>query len=188
MWRFLLVLSILPIVVALLIRWWFGLRVLAKQGRRLCRCDTNRWQDAFETAITPPEEELPAGRFGENLRRAALVLWIAREPKAAKSREGSRRFGLAAPPLSGLIAVFALFAAKIPVTGALAIFFCATAFACVIGLLTLAPELRAIAATARHLRESRVFHRKDDEDAVVESAIAHAWNEAIPPVLRLNQR
>ncbi len=188
MWRLLLILSILPIVAALIARWWFGLRVLAKQGRRACRCDPGRWQDAFDSAIIPPEGDVPAREFGSNLRRIALVLWAARDPKSAKSREGSRRFGLAVPPLSGLIAIFAFFVAKVPFTGALAIFFAATAIAAIIGLLTLAPELRAIAHTARHLRESRTFRRSDDEEAVIDSAIAHAWTEATPPVLRILQR
>jgi hypothetical protein len=188
MWRLLLILSILPIIVALLARWWFGLRILAKHGRHLCHCDAARWQTTFQTAIVPPSGELPARDIGANLRRISLAMWAEQDPRAAKSREGARTFGLAVPPLSALIAVFAMLVAKIPFTGALAVFLAATALAALIGLLSLAPELRAIARAARKLRESRTLRRSDDEEAVIASAIAHAWAEATPPVFRLIQR
>ena len=63
----------------------------------------------------------------------------------------------------------------------------ATALAAVFGLLSLGSELRAIAITAKALRANRAFPRSDDEDATIECAIAHAWLEAVPPVLRLLQ-
>ena len=140
-----------------------------------------------DTAVVHRAEE-SASEFGRQLRLEALAEWKLRAPKAAASRESSMRFGLAVPPLCGLVVVFAVFVAKIPVMGGIAIFLAATALAAVLGLLSLAPELRAIATTARKLRENRSFSRSDDEDAVVACAVAHAWRESLPPILSLIQR
>ena len=41
----------------------------------------------------------------------------ANDPKAAAAREGTRRFGLAVPPLSGIVAVFAVLVGKDPGDG-----------------------------------------------------------------------
>jgi hypothetical protein len=186
MWRLLLIISILPITAALLVRWWFGLRVLAAIGKRPCQVDLTRWELALGASPQARSDaRAPASEFGRQLRMAALAQWQIREPKLAASREASRRFGLAVPPLSAMVAVFAAVLAKIPVSGAIILFLAATALATVLGLLSLGAELRAIANTARALRQSRAFIRSDDEDAVVHSAIASAWCETIPPVLRL---
>lgn len=188
MWRLLLVLSVLPLIAAMAARWWFGLRILRTHGRQLCRSEVLRWKTTFQTDVILPTVDASAADLGRVLRTIALAQWHARDPKAAKSRESSRRFGLAVPPLSAMVAIFVLVVGKVPFTGALAVFLAATAFAAVIGLLTLAPELRAVATTARHFRSARTLPRADDEDAVVASAIAHSWNEALPPVLRLLQK
>lgn len=194
MWRVLLILSILPIAAALLLRWWFGLRVLAASGRLACRCSTDDWEKVlgspFILAASVPAtvpNNFTAAEFGRQLRLAALTQWKQREPKLAASRESTRRFGLAVPPLSAMVAVFAAILAKIPALGAIIIFLLATALAVVFALLSLGSELRAIAITAKRLRASRLFPRSDDEDAIIECAIAHAWFETVPPVLRLLQ-
>jgi len=182
MWRLLLIFSILPILAAMAARWWFGLRVLADEGKRLCRCNPERWP------ATPADAtEQSASELGRQLRLRALEEWKERDPKAAASRENSRRFGMAVPPMSGIIAVFAFIVAKIGLAGAMAVFASATALSCAFGLLSLAPELRAIAVTARKLREDRNLPRRDDEDAVIHCAIAHAWKETLPPVVSLIQ-
>jgi cobalamin biosynthesis protein CobD/CbiB len=186
MWRLLLLFSILPIGAALLLRWWFGLRVLESLGGRPCRCDPARWDQALGSGQPAMcAAAAPVGELGERLRLAALAQWQQREPKRAAARESSRRFGLAVPPLSAIVAVFAAILAKIPVTGALVIFIAATALATVFGLLSLGAELRAIALAARNLRAARAFVRSEEEDAVIEAAIARAWCETVPPVLRL---
>jgi hypothetical protein len=57
-----------------------------------------------------------------------------------------------------------------------------------IGLLALPPELKAIAQTARKAREAKSFPKRDDEDAVIRCAIAHAWKSTLPPILSSLQR
>ncbi|MCX6879781.1 MAG: hypothetical protein NTW21_39155 [Verrucomicrobia bacterium] len=178
-----------PIIAALLLRWWFGIRMLVANGGRPCRCDPERWSMVLGDDLQPTlAEPGPACELGRQLRLAALAKWQRREPKLAASRESTRRFGLAVPPLSAMVAVFAAILAKIPVTGAITIFIAATALATVFGLLSLGAELRAIAITARALRQARAFIRADDENAVIQSAIAAAWCETVPPVLRLLQK
>lgn len=189
MWRILLFLSIFPIALALLARWWFGLRVLAREGRRLCRSDGGRWVKLPGAAAEEaPAGEFPAREHGARLRAAALAAWRERVPKAAAAREGSKRFAMAVPPLTVMVAVFAVLLAKIPPTGGIAVVLAATALACVLRMLGLGAELRAVAAEVNAMRDLRVFHRLDDEDAVAAAAVAHAWSEAVPPVLKLIQR
>lgn len=188
MWRVLFLFSILPIVAAAAARWYFGLRVLAVEGGRPCRCDPSRWPsaDAELTEIPKPEES--AHEFGRQLRDTALSEWHQSDPKASASRQGSKRFGMAVPPLSAMVAIFALIVAKIPIMGAITILLASTAVSCAIGLLSIAPELAAITRTAKRLRDSRSFPRRDDEDAVIRCAVAHVWTETLPPVISMIQR
>ena len=89
------------------------------------------------------------------------------------------------PPFSAIVAVFAVILAKIPVMGGIAVVIAATALATAFGLLSLGEELRAIGRTARALREARAFIRSDDEDAVIAAAVARAWCETLPQVLKM---
>jgi hypothetical protein len=188
MWRLLLLISAASIAAALILRWWFGTRILASMGSQVCRCDLNRWLPApGDTAVIHRAEET-ADEFGRQLRLKAIAEWHQQDPKTAASRERSRRFGIAVPPLSGLVAVFAALVPKIPIIGAISIFLAATALACVTGLLSLAPELRAIARAAGRVHKDRCFSRSEEEEAVLACAMAHAWKEALPPVLNLLNR
>jgi hypothetical protein len=186
--RLLILLAILPIIAALIARWWFGMRVLASVGKRQCRCDIENWHKAFGEENLPVSKEADAKVYAELLRRSALLYWKTREPKAAASREGARRFGMAVPPLSLMISVLAIIVGRIPVAGAIAIFLLAIAFSVFISYISISPELRAILTTARRLRDSRIFHRRDDENAVIKATTALAWKEAAPPVFNLIQR
>lgn len=187
MWRLLLLFSALPIAAALIARWWFGLRVLAGEGKRECRCDATKWPVPLAAGPSIPAEAT-AAEYGRLLRQAAMEAWQERDRKGANSRENARRFGMAVPPLSGIVSVFAVIVAKIPIIGAFAILLAATALSCALGLLSLPAELRALAPAVRQLRESRAFTRRDDEDAVVEAAVAHVWRETLPPILAMVQR
>lgn len=184
MYRVLLILSILPIAAALVARWWFSLRILVVEGKRPCVADLRNW-------LPPPGDEAlihraegTASEFGKQLRAKALAEWRETDPKAAGSRENSRRFGLAVPPLSVMVAVFAVLVGRLPVLGGCAVFLAATAVAALLGLLTLPPELAAITRAARKAREDRAFPHGDDEAAVIRSAKAHAWDQSLPPMLR----
>lgn len=184
MFRLLLFISLFPIAIALIARWWFGMRVLAGDGMRPCRCDLKRWLPTPGDEAVVHRAEGSAAEFGRQLRIKALAEWRERDPKAAASRENTRRFGLAVPPLSGVVAVFAVLVGKVPVMGAIAILLAATALAAVLGLLTLPPELGAITRAARKVREDKNFPGSEEEEAVIRCAIAHAWDLSLPPILR----
>lgn len=188
MYRLILILSLLPIAIALLSRWWFGLRVLSTAGTRNCRCDLARWMPAPGDDAAIHRAEKSAADFGRELRLKALAEWHEMDPTAAKAREGRRRFGLAVPPLGGVVAIMGMLVGRIPVIGAIAILLGASALAAAFSLLTLPAELRAIANSAREARKNQSFPAEADEMAVVECAMAHAWDAALPPILRWLQR
>lgn len=188
MWKFLLLISVVPIVIALAARWWFGMRVLAGLGGRICRCDLDRWLPAPSDGAVVHRAEETAAEFGKQLREKALAEWREHDPKAVKSRESGKRFGMAVPPLAGIVAVMAVFVAKIPVLGAIAATLAATAIAALIGVLSITPELAALTRAAKRLRESKSFPSRDDEEAVIRCALALAWKETLPPILAAFQR
>lgn len=188
MWRLLLIFSVIPIAAAMAARWWFGMKVLLEKGGRPCRYDPTRWGGALDNAASAPPGEESAFELGRRLRIQALDEWNQENPKAAKSRASTKRFGMAVPPISGIVAVMAFFVAKIPVMGAIAAILAATAISAALGILSLPAELAAITRAARKLRESRSFSRADDEEAVIRCAMAHAWKDTLPPILGLIQK
>lgn len=184
LFRFLLILSLVPIAIALAARWWYGVRVLANEDSSPCRCDLKAW-------LPPPGDDSlvhsadgTAGEFGRQLRLKALAEWREENPVAARSRENSLRFGLAVPPISAIIAIFAVVVAKIPVIGLFAVPSVATAISAIFGLMSLPAELAAIARYAGKTRGIQSFPDRDHEDSVIRCAIAHAWDLTLPPVLR----
>lgn len=164
------------------------MKVIANEGKRQCRCDLDKWAKAFGSENLPLAKEADARVYAELLRKSALAEWQVRDSKAAASRAGARKFGMAVPPLSIMIAVLAVVVGKIPIAGAIAIFLVAIAFSVVISYLSIAPELKAMIITSRRLRDMHIFPRRDDEDAVIETASALAWKEAAPPVFNLIQK
>lgn len=188
MWRLLLFISALPIAIALAVRWWFGIRVLQEIGNRACTCDLGRWFPSPSDSSIIHRADQSASEFGQDLRLKALADWQSNDPKAATARENSKRFGMAVPPLSGVVAVFATIVAKIPLIGGISLLLAATALASALGLLSLPPELQAISQYARKLRSNASFPNRDDEEAVIRCAIAHAWKNSLPPILNLVQR
>ena len=185
MLRLLLFFSLLSLALALIARWWFGTRVLDSYGKRMCRCDLKLWTPAPGDEASVHRTDASAAEFGNQLRQKALHEWRQSDPKSANSREQSRRFGIAVPPLGGVVAVLAVIAGKIPVLGAFAIFIAAVALSAVLGILALPPELTAIARTSKRIRDQRAFPSSEDSEAIVRCASAHAWEQALPPVLRM---
>ncbi len=188
MLRLLIILAALPILAAFVARWWFGVRLLSSVGLRQCSCKLARWEETFGADSLPPSESGDARIFAAHLRKAALEDWKIRDPKAAAAREATRRFGMAVPPLSLMVAILAIIVGKIPAAAAIAVFLLAIAFSVIISYLSISPELKAILAASRRLRDRGIFHRRDDEDAVIQAAAAIAWKEGAPPVFNLIQR
>jgi hypothetical protein len=180
LWRLLFFCSALMLAAALLLRGWFGKRGLIQFGGRTCQPDPERWQNWSGESLP---EKSDAGTLGRELRRVALQRWSDLDPKAARAREAARRFGLAVPPLTIVVLVFAVMLAKLPLFGALAIGLGSTSLSAAMGLLSIGPELRAVARAAGELRGLRIFRRADDEEAVIACAQAAVWMAALPPIL-----
>jgi len=170
--------------MALAVRWWFAVRVLVADGSRHCRCDLGRWFPPVGDTTVVHRAENAAGNFGRDLRLKALAEWKQNEPKAFVSREKSRRFGMAVPPLSAIVAILGVLAARIPFIVAIAIVLGSILLATVFDILTLPLELNAIMRYATKVRGEKCFPDRDDADAVIRCALAHAWEQAMPPVLR----
>jgi hypothetical protein len=183
-WRILYIPCLLAIAAAVLARIWLGKQVVSGKGGQPCKVDVDRWSDLLGTTVNLPTCEATAAELGHQLWKASIVQWHQRDPKAARARESAKRFGLAVPPLTIAVALFALIAHRIPIPGAIAIFLASTALSCLFGLLSIATELRAVAVLVRVLRERRAFIRRDDEDAVISCALAQVWMDALPPIVR----
>jgi hypothetical protein len=179
-WRLLFFCSALMLAAALLLRGWFGKRGLIQFGGQTCQPDSERWQSWSGESLP---EKRDAGSLGQELRRLALQRWSDLDPKAARSREAARRFGLAVPPLTIVVLVFAVMLAKLPLFGALAIALGAIALSAAVGLLSIGLELRAVAHATGEMRCLRIFRRADDEEAVIACAQAAVWMNALPPIL-----
>lgn len=184
MWRLILFLSILPISVCLVLCWWFGTRILWGEGRRVCRCDLGRWLPDPDDQKKVLRAEQSASQFGASLRRKALKHWKQQNAKEEAARKNHRHFGLAVPPLSAVIAVFAVVVGKIPPFAAIVIFIAATALSCVIGLLSLPAELTAIRRYVQEKSMESAFPDAEQRASVVRCAMGHAWQDSLPAVLK----
>lgn len=188
MFKLLIIISAFPILAAFLLRWWFGTRVISSTGKHQCTCNLAKWEKSFGKKHLPPSADADARIHAEYLHNAALADWKIREPKAAATREAVRRFGMAVPPLTAMVAILGMLVGRIPFGIVIAVFLLAIALAATFAYLGLAPELRAVAITARRLRDTRIYARRDDEDAVIQAATALAWKQAAPPIFNLIQR
>jgi hypothetical protein len=150
MFQFLLLPSLLVIAAALGFRWWFGTRI---------------WKESDESTRAA----------GLAMHADALAHWRETDPKAAAARAGALRFGLATPPLSAIIAVFAIIVGKLPPSGAIAVVLAITAIACAFGFLSLPAELAAI---------QRFRKQTDRDEGRYLAAQAAAWNLSLPHALR----
>jgi hypothetical protein len=184
MYRLLIIVSLLPIIIAMIVRWWMGKRVLATVGKRGCQCDLTRWFPPGGDNSLIRRSSDNAANFGHELRLMAIEAWREENPQAAKTRANTHRFGAAVPPLATMVAAFALLVGKLPVMGVFAILFAAIALAAAMSLLGLPAELHAITRHAKRIRSEKSFPDPGEEQAVIDCAIAHAWNAAAPPVIR----
>ena len=184
MYRILLIVSVLPVAATLLLTWWFGTRVLWREGKRLCRADLGTWTPDEETKGAAQSSEATAKVFGIQVRNKALKHWKEQSPKLAKAREGNRAFGMAVPPLSGVIAIFAVVVGRIPPFGAIALFVLGTAVSTIMGMLSLPSELTAVRRYIKSEHFKGSFPNSYDEESVIACALAQVWESGLPPILR----
>jgi hypothetical protein len=186
--RLLIVIALLAILIALAVRWWFGLRLLKSYAELSCSSDLEKWKQTFGEIHLPTSSSADLITYADLFRKVAMADWRERDKKSAISREGTRRFGMAVPPLTAMIVILGIMVGRITPTYAIAIFLLATAFSAVISYLSIAAEINALTISARRLRSSGIFSRRDDEDAIIQAAVALTWKEAAPPIFNLIQR
>jgi hypothetical protein len=138
----------------------------------IAACLGLRWWFGIRSIADCAESTRQAGTA---LRARALSHWATTDRRASASRAGTLRFGIATPPLALLIVIFAVVIGKIPIWVALAIVLGVTAAAAALGILTLPAELMTI----QRFRDDPV-----PPERVRRAALAEAWNQSIPPVLR----
>ncbi len=184
MFRILLLVSALPIAATIVLTWWFGTRVLWAQGKRMCRADLGKWTPDDEAEGAAQSSEATAKVFGIQVRNQALKAWKEQSPKLAKAREGNRAFGMAVPPLSGVVVVFAAAVGRLPPFGAITIFVMATAISAVLGMLSLPSELTAVRRYIKSDKFKGSFPNSYDEESVIACALAQVWESGLPPILR----
>ena len=186
--RLLILISVIPILITFGLRWWLGFRVLKSNAKNQYRCDLEKWKENFGNEHLPAYPSCDIIVLADLFRKNALAEWHVNEPKAAASREGTRRFGMAVPPLAAMVVILGVIVGRIPPAYGVAGFLLTTALTAVFSYLSIAPEINAILTSAKRLRSSGIFHRRDDEDAVVQAAVAISWKEAAPPIFSLIQR
>lgn len=186
--RLLILISVVPILITFGLRWWLGIRILKSNAENQYRCDLDNWKEAFGENHLPASPSCDLVILADLFRKIALAEWRLNEPKAAASREGTHRFSMAVPPLAAMVVILGVIVGRIPPAYGIAGFLLATALTAVFSYLNIAPEINAILTSAKRLRSSGIFHRRDDEDAVVQAAVAISWKEAAPPIFNLIQR
>lgn len=181
----LLFISLVSLACVLGIRWWQVVRVLETKGSLKCRCDLSVWTPAPGDSSTLHRADGVAGDFGMALRAKALSKWHDEQPKLAGARESVRRFGVAVPPLTLLILIFAVLVGKTPVLMAISVWIAVVVLTTAYSYLGLAPELAAIGREVVKAKKTNSFPVGQDLDSIASCAVAHAWNQAVPPLLRL---
>ena len=184
MYRILLIVAVIPVVATIVLTWWFGTRVLWAEGKRQCQCNLSKWLPDPDDDKTVHRSEGTAREFGEQLRKKALTQWKEESPKLAKAREGNRAFGMAVPPLTGLVAVFAMAVGRLKPFWAITAFVMATAVSAVMSMLSLPSELTAVRRYIQSEKFKGSFPNSYDEEAVIECALAQVWESGLPPILK----
>ncbi len=183
-WQLVILVSCLPVALVVLLRLWFGARVLKSKSHLEIQPDSGKWRRAIGSGEETPATPATAGEAGLALRKAALDEWRRRDAAQAKAWQSARYFGMAVPPLAVVIVILGMVATRVPFKMGAALVCLLLALAVVFNLLHLGAEIRSIARAAASLRKTGAFRRLAEEEAVISCATAHAWNQAVPPILR----
>lgn len=171
--RIFIILSLVPLVISLVARWYFGTRILFLERDHSCRLLHSH---ETETAVT----------LGRRWRRAAIKRWIIDHPRTAKKRQHALRFGLILPPLTLIACILSILAFKMSVLTGLAIFLLILTLAIVANWLTLPSEILAIQDKSSYLIDDQTKVKNiKDEPTILVCAIAHSWDDSVPPMLKL---
>jgi len=208
MHRFLLLASLLPLLVAIVLRKVHAdraLRVaydselyttagdlargmLAAAGNEAVDIRTRKrvWAAASVTGdgwlALPAKvaQGASAADAGMAALRVGLYLLSQRNPAAVARRQWALRFGHVFPVFTLVVCVFAMLVGKLPLLWALSILFASLGIACCAQALAVAADRQAAVLAVVLLEKKRVLHRLTEEEAVVAATRAWAWRDAVP--------
>lgn len=210
MHRLLLILSLLPLLAALILRKINADRVLRLARETQLRTTANdlarkmldcmghesvelktrkrAWVgadvigDGWLSLPTATAESTRASAHGQAALRVGLYLVSLRNPAAIARRRWALRFGHVFPIFTTLVVVFALMV-KLPALWALSIVVGSFGLAACAQILTVVAELQAAAMACVLLEKKRTLPRLSDEEAVVAATRAWAWYAIVPGLL-----
>jgi hypothetical protein len=210
MHRLLLILSLLPLLAALILRKLnadkalrlaretrlqitageLARKMLDSMGHEGVELKTRKraWVgadvigDGWLSLQTAMAESVTAHAHGRAALRVGLYLVSLRNPAAISRRRWALRFGHVFPIFTTLVVVFALMV-KLPALWALSIVVASLGLATCAQVLTVVAELQAAAMACVLLEKKRTFPRLSDEEAVVAATRAWAWYAIVPGLL-----
>ncbi|TAG11739.1 MAG: hypothetical protein EAZ42_00040 [Verrucomicrobia bacterium] len=182
--KLILLASLLILIAAFLLRWWYGRRVLAIWGNHPCRCNLQKWLPPADDTRTVHRAEGTAGEFARELHGKAITDWKKDRSRASKGRENARRFTNLIPPLCMALAVLIVFTGRMPIMGVIAVGAAMTALGLFMSILSLPSELQAIRQEINTLREQKCFPNREDESAIIRCAMAYPWLDLLPAWLK----
>lgn len=211
MHRLLLLLSLIPLLVALVLRKLNADRVLRlarktqlqmrgedlarkmldSMGHRDVEIKTTKrsWAGAAVTGddwLSLPAkaaEGNSACDHGQVALRVGLYLTSLRNPSAIARRRWALRFGHVFPIFTTIVCVFGLVVAKLPALWALSIVMGSLGLAACAQIFTVTAELQSAGMATVVLEKKRTLPRLSDEEAVVAATRAWAWHGIIPGLL-----
>lgn len=211
MHRLLLIVSLLPLLAAVVLRKLNGDRVLfsfkdtrlsataGETARKMLdsigresveiKVSARRWTASADVGagwLALPRETaggVSARAHGRAALQVGLYLLALRDPKAVARRRWAIRFGHVFPVFTAMVVVFALVVARLAGLWGFGILMASCGLAACAQLLALTAERRAADLACVVLEKKRIFPRLSDEEAVTAVTRAWAWRSVLPGIL-----
>ena len=205
-WKILLLVSLLPTVVAVLVRKWLCDRVVRRyEGHRTNRSGRELAEGLLKAAgqgatislaekrkagvvVDPPQlvlsSELAEARDVVSLGKVAALtgqaLVAADQPQLMRWRQWVLRFSWAFPVFTAVVLVFAVVVAKLAAPWAIVILLGALGLASALSLASVMIEVEGAKLVQDLMERSRVLPRRDEEEEVGLCCRAMAYRQVVP--------
>ena len=189
--RLLLFISIIPILIALVLR-----KIKADATLRSCSqiALTTTAEEKGEKMLAslnhapiplPPIKgsQTTASAHGQTALRVGIALLSERDPKSIARRRWAQRFGQVFPIFTSIVCIFGFAVAKLPALWALSIIIASLGLATCAQILTLSAEIQAAEIACVLIEKKRIYPRLTEEEAVVKATQAWPWRSLIPGIL-----
>jgi hypothetical protein len=205
-WKILLLVSLLPTVIAVLVRKWLSDRTLSgcagqitnRSGREVAEALLKASGKAGQLTIDEKKKpsvgvepaqlhlsfELAEAKDVVSLGHVAALtgqaLMAVEQPELVKWRQWVLRFGWAFPVFTFVVVLFAVVVAKVAMVWGIVIILGALGLASTLLLASVMIEVEGAKLAEGLLDRSRVLPRSDDEEAVARCCRAHAFRGVVP--------